>query len=203
MGKNFDYSEIFKSSFETKCMKLLIEAYRTSIAEKEYHLDWNEDDFTDLLDHYITNNPARAHDIISNKRECYLYDDTTPKQKGFADSEKRIDLECSTFSSDKEYHQYFEAKRLKESDSYLYKRYIETGIDSFVSGKYPKGILIAYLVDGNMDNVVKNGINKLLINNNRKVEILSKVKIQIYDQYYESVHPHFGVLKHLMFDFTV
>lgn len=203
MGQKFNYSEIFRSSFENKCIKLIVEAYQTSIEEKKYSLDWIENDFTSLLNYYITNNANRIYENISNKREVYLYDDNAIKQKGFADSEDRIDLELSVINSDKEYHQYFEAKRLKDLDTPLCKRYIETGIDNFISGKYPKGILIAYLVSGNVNSVVKNGVNKLLINNNRETEILLKVKRQIHDQYYESTHSKFGTLKHLLFDFTV
>ena len=48
-----------KKSFENHCIILLIEAYNSSISEKKYSIDWAENDFTETLDQYITNNKKR------------------------------------------------------------------------------------------------------------------------------------------------
>lgn len=203
MGNNFSYRNAFKSSFEKQCIQLIVEAYQVVLAEKKYSPDWLENDFTSLLNNAIENSSYRIHNKISNKREKYLFSEVKADHKGFADSEDRIDLVFSTFRANKEYCHFFEAKRLKESDSSLHKRYIATGIDSFLSGKYPKGCMIAYLVEGNVHNAINSGINKMLIKHNREKEILYRVNISIHEYYYESTHLNWGILKHLILDFTI
>jgi hypothetical protein len=111
-------------------------------------------------------------------------------------------MRMSTFSSSDEYCFYVEAKRLKEKDSMLLKRYITTGIDHYLSKKYPHGILLGYLVEGNIDATIQK-INALLTKKKRESEMLNRQSHSLHDQYFESTHPNFGVISHFVFDYTV
>ena len=94
-----------------------------------------------------------------------------------------------------------EAKNLKEKNSGLKKRYIEIGIENFITGKYPRGFLVGYLLEGTVIPTV-DGINDLLKKCNREKELLHTKKHKIVQCYYESEHSQIGVLKHLTFDFA-
>ena len=100
-----------------------------------------------------------------------------------------------------EYTYYFEAKTLKEKDSALKRRYINTGINSFITKKYENGSLVGYLVKGDLNKTIR-GINSLLKKDNRNSEILIEKKLQKHNNYYESEHQEIGILKHLIFDFS-
>ena len=193
----------FKEAFEIQCIQLIVEAYRSSIADNKFETNWNENDFTDTLNSYISNNSVRLQWNIVNNREHYIYDSKGKSAKGFADSEDRIDLRLTTINSQQEFSYYFEAKRLKENDSSLQHRYIDTGIDNFKNNnKYPKGILLGYQVQGDISNTV-NKICSMLCNSGRNDEVLIEKTFALYEHYYESNHPDIGTLKHLIFDYTM
>ena len=190
-----------KKSFENHCIILLIEAYNSSISKKKYSIDWAENDFTETLDQYITNNKKRLKWNISNNTENHLHDESR-KEKGFADKEKRIDMRMSHIRFQKDYHFYIEAKRLKEHDYALKKRYIDTGIDNYIHSIYPKGILISYLQEGDVDNTIQ-GINKILKQSKREAESLFRKEHPIHNEYFESDHINYGIIQHFVLDYTV
>lgn len=202
MTGRFNYTGTFKTSFETRCFRLLVDSYRSAIVEKSISLDWHENDITSVLNNYIYKNKTRLKWEIVNSREEYLFDKDSPKTKGFADREYRIDMKLTSINSGKEYVYYFEAKNLKENETALKRRYIDTGIDSFTSGKYKNGALVGYLLSGDKIGTVK-GINDLLIKDSRNGEILIQNDNSFHDSYFESGHASIGVLKHLIFDFTM
>jgi len=193
-----------KQSFCNKCITLVIEAYNSSISEihKPYTTDWLENDFTGMLDKYILDNKKRLHWNINCNTEQHLHDAYKHLTKGYANKEKRIDMSMSHISFRNEFHFYIEAKRLKEQDYNLKKRYIETGIDSFISSKYPQGILIGYLIEGDTDNTVK-GINDILIKRGRGDEVMVRQNHSIHNNYYESTHASFGTISHFVLDYTI
>ncbi len=202
MTGRFNYTGTFKTSFETRCFRLLVDSYHSAIADKSISPYWNENDITTVLNNYISENRIRLKWEIVNSRENYLYNETLQKTKGFADREYRIDMKLTSINSGKEYVYYFEAKNLKENDTALKRRYIDTGIDSFTSGKYKNGALVGYLLAGDITSTVK-GIKDLLVKDSRHNEVLIQKKNLLHDSYFESSHIHIGVLKHLIFDFTM
>ncbi len=203
MGGVFNHINSFKDAFEFQCIQLIVEAYQSSIADNKFETNWNENDFTATLNSYISNNPIRLQWNIVNNREHYIHDSKGKPTKGFADSEDRIDLRLTTINSQQEFSYYFEAKRLKENDSSLQRRYINTGIDNFKNNnKYPKGTLIGYQVQGDISNTV-NKICTILCNAGRNDEVLVEKNFALYEHYYESEHPNVGTLKHLIFDYTM
>jgi hypothetical protein len=199
------YSKIvdgFKKAFEIKCVTLLVSAYHTSIVDHIYSPGWMENDFTSMLDEYIDKNPQRVKWKISCNVEHHLHKKGLKKKKGYANSEDRIDLRFTTFSSKDEYCFFVEAKRLKEKDSGLLNRYINTGIDHYLSKKYPHGVLLGYMIEGNVDTTIQK-INALLTKKKRESEMLKRQSHSLHDQYFESTHPNFGVISHFVFDYTV
>lgn len=192
----------FRKAFETKCITLLISAYNASIANHNYSTDWMENDFTSMLDEYLEKNPQRIKWKYSCNIEHHLHKKGLKKERGFANSEDRIDMRISTFSSLDEYLFYVEAKLIKEKSSDLLNRYIRTGIDHYISKKYPQGIMLGYLLEGNVD-IAINKINAILIRKNRGNEVLRRKQHLVHNQYFESTHLDFGVISHFVLDYTL
>jgi len=137
MPLNINIKEYFQTAFEKNCYRLTIEAYNSLLRENIMQLDWNENDITQELYEKIDNNPKRLQFKITASREFHL-SDTRSKEKGFADKLSRVDLKMSNISFELEFEYFFEAKRLKEKDSNLKRYYINTGMNSFISNKYPR-----------------------------------------------------------------
>lgn len=202
MGFSGNVVDSFKKAFETRCITLLVSAYHTSIADHIYSPSWMENDFTCMLDEYIDNNPQRIKWNISHNVEHHLHKKGIKKKKGYANLEDIIDLRLTTISSTDEYHFFVEAKRLKEKGSGLLNRYINTGIDHYLSKKYPHGVLLGYLIEGNVDTTIQK-INAILTKKKRESELLNRQSHSFHDQYFESTHPNYGVISHFVFDYTV
>ncbi len=200
MALNIAVYEKFRNAFEQKCFRLITGAYQTSLTEKVIQLDWNENDISYELHRHIKENPLRIKWKVSTHVEANT-PKNIPKVKGFANKFPRIDFRLTSFLSIYEYEYFFEAKNLKQNDSALKRRYINTGIDNFVSQKYTNGSLIGYLLKGKTDETVK-GINSLLEKDERNTEILILRSNKLLKTYFESNHSNIGILKHLIFDYT-
>lgn len=200
MALNTIVYQKFKNAFEQRCCRLIIEAYHTSLREQVIQLDWNENDISSELHRHIKDNPLRLKWKVSTNVEADIPKDI-PKVKGFSDTFPRIDFRLTSFRSTNEYEYFFEAKNLKQNDSALKRRYIDTGIDNFVSKKYENGSLIGYLLEGKTNETIK-GINSLLEKDKRNTETLIVKSNKLITNYYESNHSDIGILKHLIFEFT-
>ncbi len=194
------YKVNYKKAFEQRCFRLIIEAYQASLNEKIIQLNWNENDISAEIHKHMKENPLRIKWQVSSNVESPISKDI-PKVKGFADKFPRIDFRLTAFSKSHEYDYFFEAKRLKQNDSKLKRRYINTGINNFTSKKYENGSLIGYLVEGKIDETIE-GINTFLKKDKRETEVLSHKQERLLKSYYESNHSEIGILKHLIFDFT-
>ena len=162
--------------FKKRCTTLFIEAYQTSILNKSISIDFEENDITAIIHNCIDENPKRKKWKIFTNREDYQFDKNAIQTKGFAAKFTRIDMRYSTFWKDEECKYYVEAKNLKANDSALKRRYINTGINNFLSGgKYfnCEGFLVGYILEGTIQNC-REGINKLLLKDKRENEIIEK-----------------------------
>lgn len=194
----------FQSIFKERCIILFIEAYYVSISNNSISIDFEENDITAILQNYIDENPKRKKwEIFTNREECQ-FDKSSTFSKGFAAKFPRIDMRFSKFWDEEEYKYYVEAKNLKAIDSSLKRRYVTTGIDNFLSGgKYENcdGLLVGYILEGSIENC-KDGINKLLLKDNRQNEIINFNKVIINNQkIYESTHSQRNI-KHLFLNFN-
>ena len=92
----------------------------------------------------------------------------------------------------------------KVSAAKLKRRYISTGIENFVTKRYPKGCLAGYVLNSKTIDCV-NGINKLLIKDGREKETL--VNFIILDNYSNSYYSTHNQeietieIKHLFLEF--
>ena len=191
-----------RDAFQKKCFLLIIDAYNISLSEKVIQRDWNENDISYELYEKILLSPVRIKKYKIHISTEFRIPKNVAKIKGFADKLPRIDLKMSHFAIQQEFKYLFEAKRLKEKSSNLKRAYIKEGIGRFISGKYPIGCMLGYLVEGKPDATIK-GINALLEKDKRNSEVLRLKSNELFQYYYESNHSQIGVLKHLIFNFTV
>jgi hypothetical protein len=201
MALNTTVYKKFRDAFEQKCFQLIIVAYTTSISEKIIQLDWDENDISAELHQHLKESPLRTKWRVSTNVESHI-PKYVHKTKGFSSKFPRIDFRLTSFISTHEYEYFFEAKNLRQNDSALKRRYIDTGINNFVSKKYENGSLIGYLLEGNAKETII-GINSLLEKDKRNSEILDLKSNKLLNTYYESIHSDIGILKHLIFDFTI
>ncbi|WP_439131474.1 hypothetical protein [Polaribacter sp.] len=201
MGLNKVIVAGFKRGFEEKCFRLITESYVSAMETKVIKLNWDENDVTSELHRHIQDNPLRLDWNIHSNVEKHLPKEDIKKEKGFAAKLPRIDLTFAVISSKLEYNYNMEAKNLKEKDSGLKRRYVNTGINNFVSKKYENGCLLGYVLEGDLDKTV-DGVNKLLKKDKREPEFLKVKTHDLHDSYYESEHNDSFILKHFMFDFS-
>ena len=194
-------SSIYRRAFEEDCLELIVNAYSIAVIEKKFQMNWDENDFSELLGHYVNENPLSIRKRITCKTEKKLLSKIESQEKGFADKLPRIDFVYFKIFGNQRFQCFMEAKRLKESDSKLKRAYIDEGMDRFISEKYPIGCMLGYLLEGKADKTIK-GINSLLEKDQRNIEVLNPKPNNLLETYYESNHSNIGTLKHLIFDFT-
>lgn len=185
---NLSIAASFRTNFIGNCITLLMDAYYQSISNQLIFLDFDENDITAVLCNFIDKNPKRLSYSISVNTENHLFDYTKVVEKGFAAKFARIDMRFVSFWEAKEYKYYVEAKNLRTNDSSLKRRYIDTGINNFLpSGKYYEcdGLLVGYVLEGTCDEC-KDGINKLLIKDNRNTEVIKNLNKAFYVSNHEN-----------------
>ena len=207
---NGNFNPIYVNStlqiLEKRCLTLLREGYNATKLNVNISIDWEENDISkELILHLDMNEKKRQWNItIVPEYPIYKNDNVSAKKAS------RIDFRFSNWTDNQEYAYFAEAKNLIEIDSIkagrktkisatsLHKRYIETGIDNYVLGKYPSyGCLLGYILQGTTANIIIS-INELLSNDRRQSEQLN------FDNSNDCyISKHNGLLvKHLMFDFT-
>ena len=195
---NSNITQAFKIQFEENCVSLLIASYN-KVPNKINFKELTENNITAQLIGLIKSNPLRLELNISINREAYNDSDATYQGVSNADESARIDMKYTVWNSNIEYDYFIEAKNLSEKNwrksdvltpinaKELQKRYISTGIQNFITGRYPNGCLVGYVTEGNPDNIVKS-INDLLAGEKRNKEQLNKIKVGNFSPYYESIH---------------
>lgn len=153
------------------------------------------------MGHYVNESHLSLAKRITCKIENKLFSKKDNQVKGFADKSPRIDFVYFKVWKMERFHCYMEAKRLKEKDSGLNRAYINDGMDSYISEKYPIGCMLGYLLEDKTNQTIK-GINSLLEKEKRNTETLIYKSNKLIKAYYESSHSDMGILKHLIFDFT-
>lgn len=213
-GLDQNIIQLFKSKFEERCIVLLIESYKQIIPKNSFS-EFSENNITVRLVGIMKTNPTRLDLQISITREAYV--DENEIYEGLKDANEalRIDIKFVTWNFNIEYEYYIEAKNLSEKDwlkqndnvkvnAYNQrKRYIETGIENFITNKYPNGCLVGYVVQGDPDKIVMK-INELLTNNKRGQEVLTKQVWLNFEYCYKSIHKGRmrEVLNHYMISFN-
>lgn len=208
-----------KNGFELQCIFTLIDGYRLMKNFGEYELSWEEESLTAKLIEFMNCSQ------YSNKWKLDIIPEYPVYTKDIYDGHEKpkqapvIDIRIMNWSKDAKLEYFIEAKNLAQNDwikadgsrvkaSGLRRRYIDTGIDNFVSGRYPSGCLTGYVLEGHADGIVK-GINKLLESRrrNRPDEILCAAEpFDNHPACYRSAHnKKKGVpiaLYHIFFEFV-
>ncbi|MDR0733312.1 MAG: hypothetical protein LBF08_04535 [Dysgonamonadaceae bacterium] len=211
----------FNDEFEWRCMSLLIESCVCAKFNYNINIDCEEEYISAVLLDYIDKCPQAAEWQIDIAPEYRIYKDEILKRKKSAKSAPRIDFRFSRWTESAKLSYFVEAKNLIETDTpkeekkgkkgntitisadNLHKRYIRTGIDNYLSEKYPaNGCLVGYILQGKTENII-NRLNRCLYDFNRSAEILQKQSFNLkdFDECYTSTHGDVSI-EHLMFNFT-
>lgn len=160
------------AGFRHKCVEAIQLGYNRMIAEKFYQVDWEEDNLTICLVETIKKTSSLAQSHISVNYQTPIYSAAMAYLGASSLQAPRVDFKFSTFSKQEEYEYFAEAKNLSESDwykasgskvsaSYYRARYIDTGIENYLVGRYPDGCLVGYIVNGKESNILA-GLNGLI-----------------------------------------
>ncbi|MDR2119058.1 MAG: hypothetical protein LBP25_05955 [Tannerellaceae bacterium] len=206
----------FRQEFEWRCLSLLVDAYTFVNSSNSVNIDCEEEYVSAVLFDYIDNCRQAIAWKIDITPEYRLYKDNVLRKLRSAKEAPRIDLRLSGWTANAKLTYFVEAKNLIEVDSCkskrkskisaknLHIRYIETGMDNYLSGKYPpNGCLIGYILQGKAEHIVSM-LNTCLSHSNRKSEVLQPQALDLknFNAYYISFHNNFPFIKHLMFDFA-
>ena len=196
----------FIKSFENIFSELLISGYYSMVKEKNYSLEMEEEELSAELIKHMENLTLRKDNLISVIPESRYYNEDIynhlkkPKEAPKPDILLLAWLQSWQVGVEIKY--YIEAKNLSESNwnknhstnpvnaKKQKERYIETGINNFVTERYPYGCLAGYVVQGSPNKII-NDINDILSNSipYRKSEILKdKFEIKDYPHCYLSYH---------------
>lgn len=203
-----------KQNFEHKCVCLLDWACRRLKTEKIVDGDWGEENISANIYTYIKCSQQAIDDNIFVESEHPFFSQDILDNKKKANSAPCIDIVFQHNWGGHAYYYHVEAKNLIHSDyiktgrkrktkaSKVQRRYIETGIDHFVSSYYPKGCLLGYVLNGTISDIT-NGINALLSRDGRDSERLQYVSGVEPWVNYQSNHTGMAApIEHFLFNFN-
>jgi hypothetical protein len=188
----------FKKKFKNDCLEGILLGYAKMRSDKQYQIDWVEDKFTV---HLIAKMHETGFFVDKNiiiipqaplYNESVAYGDANPLESPV------IDFKFGRIWARNEYNYYAEAKNLSENnwcktsgasvnayDSRAY--YISDGINRYLTGYYPEGCLIGYVVNGSVSGIVHT-INRLLVHRRSipKIGLIERDKAMTNDCCYIS-----------------
>ena len=186
------------ADFEMASLWLLTEAFKRMRQEAIYEKDWKETRFSAHLIGYMRKIRDDKDWNLRIDPESYLYREGILNGLEDPDTAPRIDFKISGGWVQEDIYYGIEGKILVEKNwqtrnaSKLRARYIDTGIDNFVNGRYsvevPRGCIVGYVVQGAVAQISQK-INNLLIYRGRKDECLAGVEsINNCPDCYKSAH---------------
>lgn len=204
----------FQGSFENLCLRILHEGYEFMLSNGRYQTDWAEENLTAHYYWCLQQIDLRIGWQVSIRCEVRQYDEGHIFEGFSAKSAPRIDMELSRWESKNELFFRVEAKILFENDKIRpsgtkvkatdgHNRYIETGIEHFLSGHYPlPGCLVGYVVEGNIQHIVFS-INDLIVNNglSPRIGVIGQEALPLYPEMYFSTNQSTSddtLLRHFM-----
>jgi len=189
-----EFPIIEKISFE-----LLIEAYRKSVKNTQYDLDWEEDQFTNYLINFMRESKLNRIYPLDIVPQYPLLQNDLPIDSNYPKTLPIIDIRICNWKSENQKEYFFEAKNLSEKNWYKksgakvdasssQRRYIKTGIENFRTGRYYNGSLIGYILEGEIV-IIIDKLNGRLIKDETNVKLIEKVDyIKDFSYFYESLH---------------
>ncbi len=187
-----------------ECMILFVDAYKLVFSDKKYSNEWDEDQYTTHLCGHLNELKIQGQWSVSPQQPYYTDKHFLGNEHPNKAPRPDIHFEKYVFAKQKPFEFTIEAKNIKNDDSQLKSRYIDTGIENFKSKRYPHGCLAGYVLNGTADEC-KSAINSLLKRRGREKEVLSQnTFIENFDTTYVSEHLPKNVvmsLKHIFLEF--
>ncbi|MDO4571131.1 MAG: hypothetical protein Q4D38_12150 [Planctomycetia bacterium] len=190
--------EIVQKAIVNHCVRVLIKSFQELKKTGDFRLDWEEDDFTEKLRTVQKESCWEESLFLETQMNCTRAEDSTP---GYAARSPCIDIHFEIQRSEKSFHCYFEAKRIKGNGSSLSRQYVINGVDRFLAKRYPRGHMVAYLVEGNLQDAVAK-INRYLCRKKREEESLRSMQSENMPDCFESNHKEYGSMLHIIMDFV-
>lgn len=147
-------------NFKCECISLLEWACLTLKSSKVVDANWGEENISANLCALISDSPRAVEAGIFVDNEHPLPTQEVLNNQARANSSNKIDFLFQCDWGARRGRFYVEAKNLIEYDVtksgnqtitralQVQKRYIKTGIDHFLSGHYPTGCLLGYVLNG-------------------------------------------------------
>jgi hypothetical protein len=162
----------FQASFIQNCVRAIQLGHDKMLAAQLYSIEWDEDNLTlHLVDAMKQTGFLRQLRISVNYQAPIIIPEMVYEGADFLEA-PRVDFKLSTWIHEDEVEFYAEAKNLSQHDwtkstgtrvraSHYRARYLETGIENYLSERYPDGCLVGYVVNGNSAAVAV-GLNRLI-----------------------------------------
>ena len=214
----------FKNRFEDICHQLLIEGYLTIRTNNSCDNNWDEENISAHFIDNMENNPIAINKKIDIRPEVRVYTDAIINQGVKAKTASRIDIyfvKTNWSIIPKQIQGYaVEAKNISENNwrkntnkgvnaSTQKTEYITKGIGEFLMDNYLQGCMIAYVVQGNIPNIIADinqRIKEYTIYPSQIGELTKTTPIlnftEIYNSKCATPSNKKGQLKHFFFDLT-
>ncbi|CAA6802194.1 MAG: Unknown protein [uncultured Sulfurovum sp.] len=206
-------------TIEQISFQILIEAYKGITNCNQYDLDWEEEQFNQELVVFMKKSRLRTKYKLTIGVERKLFnEEQSPIDTNNPKKLPRIDINIVSwnFQKDIELEYFFEAKNLSEKNWYkksgakvdassYQRRYIQTGIENFRTGRYYNGSLIGYILEGGIEPIIDK-LNTRLVKDTNRLKTIDKINfIKDFSDCYESKHITFSSkeinIKHIFFKF--
>lgn len=192
----------YSPSIEQVSLDLLIDSYHILNSRNQYELCWEEEQFSKHLVDIMKTREIRIKRKLTIDIEIKIDNPTKlPTGNNHPKRLPRIDIRIVSwdFEDDKELSYFFEAKNLCEQNwkkrdgrqvyaKHYLDRYISTGIENFRINRYYNGMLIGYILQGNIDNIILQLNQRLTKDSNTKQNIKKLHSSHKYENIYYSKH---------------
>ncbi|MFN0214165.1 MAG: hypothetical protein ACKVT2_07900 [Saprospiraceae bacterium] len=166
------YVEAARQNFVVLCLDALQRGYDRMVSDAQYDVSWKEDKLTVHLVKKMEETGFLKQNRIDVQHQSPIYDNDVIYGSDDPANAPVIDFKFIRWQKDLKFYYFAEAKNLSENDwakndgsnvsaSFYRGRYIDTGIQNFISNRYPEGCLVGYIVEGSQEAIIK-GINRLI-----------------------------------------
>lgn len=181
-----------KNAFVNRCIRIAIDGYNLMREAQKYSPDWEEESLTANLTSYMKRSNEATIGRVDIVCESHQYTRDIELGKIEPKRAPRIDIRMSNWNTPKQRIYFIEAKNLCQNDwqksngskvkaSHYRTRYVDTGIDNFVTERYAEGCLVGYVLEGDTEPIIA-GINNLMTKHRKRPSEILKDK--------ETIHQH-------------
>lgn len=193
-----------RDRLHSECITILIRAYNLAKSDSVFDKELEEDAYTAILvEKYMPKVPLKYEGkwFIAPQVPYYSKEHLNGTVPTSQAPKPDIRFEKYVLSHPDSFKYTIEAKKVKASSSSLKRRYLATGIDNFMTRRYPYGCLAGYVISCDSNSCIQ-GINRLLKKGNREKEFLQNGKsIEGHNSVYYSHHPNNFELTHIFLEF--